>query len=283
VLAIAIFLMMSLFTVRVSRQSEMENVHHAAVISNQLAHSEQARRMAATPEQAPAEIERRAATGISFSSREGAPPEPLELPEPQEIELTDTETSDVSAASSPVAILTVSAERPAWVGAAPKRVGPVYSTVVVSDPYVSKAECDEAIDPQLRDVALRYVDDLLGSGARRFVDLDMSAVRTKMARDEYVELLDTSVGPMQRVHVLMEFDNSLRDEFRQQYQAGIRQRRLYQAGGGAVLLVGFLVVMFGYLTVDTATRGFYTRRLQLAAAAAILLIVVLGISLNRAI
>ena len=283
VLGIAAFLMVSLFTVRVSHQENRATLARDVAIEavrtdrHEAAARDAMQRERERLEAERHEAERHTATAISFSAREGAPPEPIELESP------DAEATASTPSNSPYTILTVSADRPAWLGEAPRRVGPVFSTVVVSDPYVSKSECDTALDPQLRNVALGYVDDLLGSGARRFVDLDISDVRTRIARDEYVELLDTSVGPMQRVHVLLEFDESLRAEFRQRYKEGIRQRRLYQASGGAMLFLALLGVVFGYLTIDTATRGFYSRRLQLAATVAILLIVFAGFALNRAI
>jgi uncharacterized integral membrane protein len=45
-------------------------------------------------------------------------------------------------------------------------------------------------------------------------------------------------------------------------------------GFGAVLCL--LSVVFGYFRLDTATRGYYTGRLQFLAATAILIVIVAG-------
>ena len=59
------------------------------------------------------------------------------------------------------------------------------------------------------------------------------------------------------------------DSKRIQRNAQIEHRLLEVAGGtAAVMLV--LGAVFGYLKLDTLTRGYYTRRLQLAAGVVIL-------------
>ncbi|MCA9248876.1 MAG: hypothetical protein KDA42_17235 [Planctomycetales bacterium] len=214
---------------------------------------------------------------------EGAPPEPVAAAEPAAQVPAEVSAPLATTSSTATAATAANSARPTWIGESPLRVGPVYRTTVVSDPYLTRLECEEALDPQLLETARRYVDELLGADARRYVDLDVATVRSRIATEEYMEQIDSSVGPMQRVHVLLEFDDALRADFKEQYKQGLREARLYQAGGGAALLLAALGIVFGFLTLDTATRGFYTRRLQLAATAAILAIVALGISLGRAI
>ena len=50
-------------------------------------------------------------------------------------------------------------------------------------------------------------------------------------------------------------------------------------GAGIVLLL--VTTLFGYFKLDTATRGYYTGRLQFAAAAAILALVAASVLLAK--
>ncbi len=167
--------------------------------------------------------------------------------------------------------------QPNWIGQPSKRVGAVFQTVVTSDPYTTKEECDAALDSQLVQATDRYVDELLGPQAHRLVPVDIGTIRHAVCREEYVETLDTSVGPMRRVHVLLAFDERLRDSLRDRYRSAVQHRRVSQAGGGALAVLLVLATLFGYLKLDTATRGFYTRRLQVVATVVILAVVVLGL------
>jgi hypothetical protein len=64
--------------------------------------------------------------------------------------------------------------------------------------------------------------------------------------------MDTSVGPMRRVHVLLEFDEPVaRDLMRRAHAALVRQR-LFQAGGAAAAVLAALVGVFGYLSLTKA-------------------------------
>ena len=50
---------------------------------------------------------------------------------------------------------------------------------------------------------------------------------------------------------------------------------------GAWPVLGFLGLVFGYLKLDTATRGYYTGRLQIGALAAVLSLAAAGVLLAR--
>jgi hypothetical protein len=62
----------------------------------------------------------------------------------------------------------------------------------------------------------------------------------------------------------------------------IRARsRLAQAGLGIGVIVLLLGTMFSYFKLDTATRGYYTGRLQFATAGTILTLVAASVLLVR--
>ena len=61
-----------------------------------------------------------------------------------------------------------------------------------------------------------------------------------------------------------------------EHEQALVQRRVGVAAGGMGLVIIVLGTLFGYLKLDTATRGYYSGRLKLAAAAVILSAVTLG-------
>jgi hypothetical protein len=72
------------------------------------------------------------------------------------------------------------------------------------------------------------------------------------------------------LHELLEFDSHANQMIEASYRRSVVQSRLgYLSMGGGTLL-GLLTIVFGYLKLDTLTRGYYTGRLRLTALAAIL-------------
>ena len=93
---------------------------------------------------------------------------------------------------------------------------------------------------------------------------------------------------MYQTHALVSFD----PEFRKQLDAQrpVLERKWKEiavrgrlAGTALVfgLFLSLLAVVFSYFRLDTATRGYYTGRLQLLAAAAILAVVIAGAILEK--
>ena len=88
---------------------------------------------------------------------------------------------------------------------------------------------------------------------------------------------------MYQTHALLEFGPAFRKELdsrRGELERYVRETatayrlRGLALGFGAVLCL--LSVVFGYFRLDTATRGYYTGRLQFLAATAILIVIVAG-------
>lgn len=169
--------------------------------------------------------------------------------------------------------------RPGWVDEPARLDGNVYRVTVVSDPYITQDECIRSLDPKLAEVTRKYVSDLLGDEAARGLNVEGEFVRERIVYDQYAERYQSSVGPMWRVHANLRFDESVQRELRDHWRAAVLDRRLLLTGGGGLALLALLGTLFGYLKLDTATRGYYTRRLQLAAGVVILAIVALGVIL----
>jgi hypothetical protein len=165
------------------------------------------------------------------------------------------------------------ASRPAWMDTAHGRVGDVYRTTVTVGPWLTRAECEEQLPDMLRQAVQRYADRLLGEGKGKSVDLDMSYIHDHIVRDEWMERREQTIETMTYLHELLEFDQAANRAIDASYkQTVVRGRLVYTAVSGGALL-GLLSIVFGYLKLDTLTRGYYTGRLRLTAATAILALV----------
>lgn len=167
--------------------------------------------------------------------------------------------------------------KPDWVVNPPKQIGNVRKFVVVSDPFLTVEECRRDADNKMQSVALNRADELSGTGVRRsgaaaLVDLGLGGdyVRRELCTDEYIDVIDSSVGEMRKTYSLVEFneaqDKLLVDRARS-YSRHEGLQIVTLIGGG---LLASVATLFGLLKIDTWTRGYYTKRLFLGVPAAII-------------
>ena len=131
---------------------------------------------------------------------------------------------------------------------------------------------EQQLEKQLSEVVRQYYTSEFGDESR--VDLGMDFYRENLLKDAYTETVKREVGGediyVYRAHVLVELDSKARGELNAVWRAQQVDRRLAMAGGGAAAVFFLLGTLFAYLKLDTMTRGYYTTRLKLAAAAVIL-------------
>jgi hypothetical protein len=223
------------------------------------------------------------ATATVFEASGHSNPEQLALPMPPKpsppktivappVQLLTAEAPDLSADSSLIAANkpATSPPRPAWMDAETGRVGDVYRTRLTVGPWLSRSECERELPEALREAVRTYADQLLGEGKGRFVDLPMSYIHNQIVHGEWEERRQQTIDTMTYLHELLEFDRDARQRIEAEYKESVVLGRLgYTAAGGGALL-GLLTIAFGYLKLDTLTRGHYTGRLRLTATAAIL-------------
>lgn len=167
--------------------------------------------------------------------------------------------------------------RPDWVDDSGKLVGDDYFLTVKVGPHATRQLCDDAMTDELRQATDRYIDQLIGSaGAGRLVNLPLSDVRRQVVQQEHQEIVEASFGPMVNLYALLKFDKKMQDRIVRDHEQALVQRRVGVTAGGMGLVVLVLGTLLGYLKLDTATRGYYSGRLKLAAAAVILSAVALG-------
>jgi hypothetical protein len=181
--------------------------------------------------------------------------------------------------------------RPDWVEAEDVRTGDIHTTAVSSGPHETERECRKALDRELTQAVSRYVDWYLGNmyaerfSASTFVRYELDEIKRRLIPSDkmYHEVIKVSFGPMHQMHAQLAFDqefrrelDSRRAELDRHWREWIVKGRLLGTGLGFGLLLALMGVFLGYFRLDTATRGFYTGRLQWTAAAAILVLMAAG-------
>jgi hypothetical protein len=155
---------------------------------------------------------------------------------------------------------------------------------ICSGPFTTEAEARNELFNKARHASDRYIESTLGSPqASMLLGYSGEQVKSRFVngKNEYVETVTFSVGPMKQVHALVQFTPEFDGELHHRW----RQIRSVSRVGvvalvGAVVL-SMLLTFFGYLRADTSTRGYYTTRLKFAAGGAILAIVVAGFVASR--
>ena len=88
---------------------------------------------------------------------------------------------------------------------------------------------------------------------------------------EYIETVANSFGPMKKLHLQIEFTPAVDRELRRHWDAHERQERFAIVSVGSFSVLGLLGVVFALLKIDTATKGYYTKRLFIGLPAAIII------------
>ncbi len=177
---------------------------------------------------------------------------------------------------------------PAWIDDPPKRIGQVWREVIETDQYATVDECYRAADILMRLATYDHLARLVGmenhaegvlvsqslfDGRLEALDrfgIGIDYIRREIAKDEHVEKTERSFGEMKKLHTLIEFSPAVDRELRARWDAFQRQERFAVVGVGAGSILGLLCLVWGLLKIDTATKGYYTKRLFLGVPAAII-------------
>jgi hypothetical protein len=98
-------------------------------------------------------------------------------------------------------------------------------------------------------------------------------IRREIAKDEYLETVERSFGPMMKLYTLLEFTPAVDRELTARWDNYRRQERLASVGVGAASVLASLALAWGLLRFDTMTKGYYTKRLFIGVPAAIISLV----------
>lgn len=200
---------------------------------------------------------------------------------PVELETAAVPPPTQPAAKQPIAPATPA---PDWVGQ-PARLSPdgEYRTEVVVGPYEpTDPEIQRRLARELRTALDDYTEAHLGEGADRRTPFAAVELRDMLVRETWEEPYQSEtpgLGPMVRVHALLMFDDAARRQIEQRHRDSMVESRLAYTGTIAGLALAVLAALFGYLKLDTLTRGYYSGRLKAAAGAVILAAVAVAVML----
>ena len=141
---------------------------------------------------------------------------------------------------------------PDWVEAPPRSLRGVYQMSVAVGPYTTRAECDAKLPDALQEALDHYAEVCLGGQVEEPVLLPPDQLR-QLVKDQWEEVRQYSVGPMVRLHVLLEFDRKVKDRVVEEHKRGVVARRLRFAGVGLAAGLALLGALYGYLKA-TGTR-----------------------------
>jgi hypothetical protein len=175
-------------------------------------------------------------------------------------------------------------DRPAWVESKPVLEGDVHALAVKSDFHARDIDAWRALDTELVRGTKAYIGQYLGSSqAPLFFRYSLDEIKQRFLRPEnvYSETVQVSFGPMHQVHALLQFPDEFRQELDTRWAQVVVSGRLVRTAGVGLAVLALLAILFGYFRADTATRGYYTRRLQFVAVAAILALIAAGVVFAR--
>lgn len=183
--------------------------------------------------------------------------------------------------------------RPDWIETEASKSEDRYQIAVESGLHVRKRTAQQALRDNVKAAVDSYVNDYLeselastltgyaieegDSAGTRTISLRLEGRTFDLARERFDEQVEFDYGVMHQSHALVKMDKDIRQALDQRWGQVRATSRLFQTGLGAGALLLLLGTMLSYLKLDTATRGYYTGRLQFGAAAAILAIVAAGV------
>ncbi len=161
-----------------------------------------------------------------------------------------------------------------WLESKPWTDDGVYFVPIESRVQILETDCVSALEEEIEEKTTAYINRFLrNKHASTLLSLRTALPNRHIAESfkERVVLTDGTV--CYQTHALLSFDDNFREAVTAEWDEVRATSRLMQTGLGVGIVILLLSTMFSYFKLDTATRGYYTGRLQFAAAAAILTVI----------
>jgi hypothetical protein len=183
----------------------------------------------------------------------------------------------------PTLISNTAQVKPEWVMHPPKLDGPVQRVVVQAGPYSTLTECHEVLRQEMARAVQDHIQELANEWMGRvtyapnldWMGVGHATVVREMLADQFVETTQASVGEMKTAWALLEFDQADDQRLLKAWQSYARRDGIAITAVGSLLVLGALGLVYGLISVDTWTRGYYTKRLFIGVPAAIIAFVML--------
>jgi hypothetical protein len=169
-------------------------------------------------------------------------------------------------------------QRPEWVGSK-QTIDDVFQQGVSSALELRPNQTRASLDQRLVQAVDDYIRQYLGNDqATMFIHYDAAEIRRLLADSstEFSDVVETSAGKMHQSHVLLKITPEFRAALDARWQQVVQYARVLSTSGIALGVLVMLGMLFAYFRVDNATKGYYTRRLQMLLVAAILGVLAAG-------
>jgi len=166
-------------------------------------------------------------------------------------------------------------------GPVPLAVGHGYR--VVAGPYSREDGGKRELDDEMDRAITTFIEGHVGrNGVADRLGFDTHYARRYLLIGSPEEEIKHETLPATRyMTAVLRFDQDFKDEINSRWTTVVREARLRQVSWASGGVLALLATVFSYLRLDTATRGFYTGRLRVATAGAILALAALGVLLAR--
>ncbi|MGE0607307.1 MAG: hypothetical protein AB7O62_09455 [Pirellulales bacterium] len=207
--------------------------------------------------------------GVEFPPANLPPPPSISSAAPETL-VSVLPTAEVVDAI-PLEIAPATAPRPAWVGQPASLQNGVYRLAVTVGPFhATDPKAQRELSEKISRTFAQYVEADRGPAAAGHMLFSPGEIRHRFVKDSWYEPYQSptpSLQAMVYLHALLAIDDAARREIDSRFTDIMVAQRLKQAGGAAAALLLVLASLFGYLKLDTLTRGYYSGRLKVAAAA----------------
>jgi hypothetical protein len=133
---------------------------------------------------------------------------------------------------------------PAWINNEPNLEAGIYSSVVVSGPYSTKRECLQRLDNAINGAVQVFVEENLRPRIGYPVWARWKPIEDRLVEARYFEQVQTSVGPMWNLHVLLTIDQADKAYFQQIAHNHEVQKAVEETSLGGFAVLGALAVLY---------------------------------------
>ncbi len=170
-------------------------------------------------------------------------------------------------------------QAPDWIKQPVERVGNVVRRVVSEGPHATADVAYERVQAKIGEAVHKHLSEVIAEEKRAEVavpplnELGITPrwIRENVVTEEHYASTDTSVAnDMQTVFVRLEFSPRTTDALVEAWQMQARQGRVSMVGMMASGLLAAMGGVWGLIKLDTATKGYYTKRLFIGVPLAII-------------
>ncbi len=145
-----------------------------------------------------------------------------------------------------------------------------YQLTIHAGPHTNLTDCEAELSDKRHAALIDYAEKLLGPDATEHIDFARFEFQHPIPEHRTTETIQhPEFGPMHNIYAELTFDPRLQQQLQSEYRDSVISDRLVFTGVTSGLFLLFLSAVFGYLKLDTLTRGYYRGRLALGAGTVI--------------